>query len=134
MNLKLVAALLGAVLVHVAASANTLDLCQKAATNANRMGVVQKDKYTFSKSAACIPASPKHRFVYMLELRGLPNDVFRQIDFARDIKPSGLNQFCTDPDMRALLNAYDVDHRYYSEDGTFIGSILMQSQECGQRR
>lgn len=126
--------LLASCLLSGLAAAKTLDVCQKAAANANRMGVVQKDKYTFTKNAACIPGSPKHRFVYMLELRGLPNDVFRQINFARDIKPSGLNQFCTDPDMRALLNAYDVDHRYYSEDGTFIGSILMQSHECGQRR
>lgn len=126
--------LLASCLLPRLAEASSFEVCQKAAAGAARMGVVQKDKYTFTKSAACVPGSPKHRFVYMLELRGLPNDVFRQIDFARDIKPGGLNQFCTDPDMRALLNAYDVDHRYYSEDGTYIGSFLMQSRECGLRR
>lgn len=115
------------------AAAKTLDVCQKAAANVNRMGAVQKDKYTFAKNAACIPGSPKHRFVYMLELRGLPTDVARQINFEGDIKPGALNTFCTDPDMRAVLNAYDVDHRYYTESGVFAGSFLMQSRECDRR-
>lgn len=125
--------LLASCLLPGFAVAKTLDVCQKAAANVNRMGVVQKDKYTFTKSAGCVPSSPKHRFVYMLELRGLPVDVARQINFEGDIKPGALNTFCTDPDMRAVLNAYDIDHRYYTESGVFAGSFLMRSRECGQR-
>jgi hypothetical protein len=114
------------------AKENTFEFCKKAADNVTKMGITQKDKYTFVRGAGCIPGNPKNRFVYMLELRGISTDIIRHIDVARDIKPDGLRQFCTDPAMRALLNAYDVDHRYYLENGVYVGSFLMQSRECSK--
>lgn len=125
--------LAGAFLVPPAAHASSLELCKSTVDSVSKILPARKDRNTVVKNVGCVPGKPKNRFVYRLEISGLSQDILSQIDVNRDIKPDALNLFCTDPNMRAMLNAFDVDHRYYTERGVFVGSFLMESRECGRR-
>jgi len=125
--------LAGAFVAPLTAHASSLELCKSAVDKMSKFLPVRKDSNTVVKNVGCAPGQPKIRFVYRLEISGLSQDILSQIDVNKDIKPDALNLFCTDPNMRALLNEFDVDHRYYSERGVFVGSFLMESRECGRR-
>lgn len=125
--------LAGALIVPPVSHASSLELCKSTVATVSKTLPARKDRFTVVKNVGCAPGKPKNRFVYMLEVSGLSQDVLKQIDVSRDIKPDGLNVFCSDPNMRALLNAFNVDHRYYTERGVFIGSFLMEARECGRR-
>lgn len=125
--------LVGAFFAPLAANANSLQTCKTVADTVRKALPARKDSFTVVKSVGCVPGKPKNRFVYMLEVTGLNQDILKQIDVKKELKPGGLNQFCTDPNMRVLLNAFDVDHRYYTDLGVFIGSFLMKARECAGR-
>ncbi len=125
--------LAGAFFALPAAHASSLELCKSAVEKISKFLPVRKDSNTVVKNVGCAPGQHKIRFFYRLEISGLSQDILSQIDVNKDIKPDALNLFCTDPNMRALLNAFDVDHRYYTERGEFFGSFLMESRECGRR-
>jgi hypothetical protein len=116
--------------LSIPAFAGSLDLCKIVQSKLQASLPQQKDKYTFVTNTGCVQGSPKHRFVYMLEIRGLSKTQIIGINFNKDLKEGGLNQFCSDPNMRVLLNAFDVDHRYYDSSSVFLGSFLMSSKEC----
>lgn len=116
-------------LLPIAAYSNTMDICKKASEQTNKSLPAKKDNFTVVRETACLPGSPKIRFVYILEI-DVPLSVAKQINFAKEIKPGVKNTFCTDPNIRSVLNAFDVDHRYYVKDGSFAGSFLIQSSEC----
>lgn len=113
----------------IAAHSKTMDICKKASEQTNKSLPAKKDNFTVVRETACLPGKPKIRFVYILEI-DIPLSVAKQINFIKEIKPDVKNTFCTDPNIRALLNAFDVDHRYYVKDGSFAGSFLIQSSEC----
>jgi hypothetical protein len=115
------------------AHANTIEICKNTVDITRKILPLRKDSVTVVKNVLCAPGVLKNKFVYMLEVNGVAQDIVSQIDVTRDIKPDALNQFCTDPKLRALLNAFDVDHRYYTARGIFIGSFLMESRECSSR-
>lgn len=125
--------LAGAFVVPLTAHASSLELCKSTVDTVSKILPARKDSNTVVKNVGCVPGKPKNRFVYRLEISGLSQDTLKQIDVNKDVKPDALNLFCTDPNMRALLNAFDVDHRYYTERGVFVGSFLMESKECGRR-
>ncbi len=115
--------------VNIPAFAGSLDLCKTVQSRLQVSLPQQKDKYTFVTNVGCVQGSPKHRFVYMLEIRGLSKSQLKGLKL-KDLKEGSLNQFCSDPSMRALLNAFDIDHRYYDSSGLFLDSFLMSSKEC----
>ena len=125
--------LTGAFVVPLTAHASSLELCKSTVDTVSKILPARKDSNTVVKNVGCVPGKPKNRFVYRLEISGLSQDTLKEIDVNKDVKPDALNLFCTDPNMRALLNAFDVDHRYYTERGVFVGSFLMESRECGLR-
>jgi hypothetical protein len=122
--------LTGAFLCAPATYAGSLDVCKSTSDSIRKLLPARKDSMTVVKNVICAPGNPKNKFIYILEVSGIPLDVLNQMNMVRDIKPDGLNQFCTDPSMRSLLNAFDVDHRYYTDRGVFVGSFLMESGEC----
>jgi hypothetical protein len=113
----------------IAAHSTTMDVCKKTSEQTNKSLPAKKDNITVVRETGCLPGNPKIRFVYILEV-DIPLNVAKQINFAKDMKPGVKNTFCSDPNIRALLNAFDVDHRYYAKDGSFAGSFLIQSSEC----
>jgi len=109
--------------------ANTVQICKFVAAEMRKTLPLRKDNVTVIRSVDCILSKPKHRLVHIVEV-SIPVETLRQIDVNRDIKPSVLTTYCTDPAIRATLNAYDVDYRYYTQTGAFGGSFLMKSSEC----
>lgn len=107
----------------------TLEACKISISSVNKSLPIRKDNLTIVKEAACLPGSPKNRFVYILEV-GIDAELARKINFDKEIKPGVLKTFCTDPQVRNVINLYDVDHRYYTKKGEYVGSFLMTSKEC----
>ena len=132
MRLYLASFLIWMYWLPIAAHSTTMDVCKKASEQTNRSLPAKKDNITVVRETGCLPGNPKIRFVYILEV-DIPLNIAKQINFTRDLKPGVKNTFCSDPSIRALLNAFDVDHRYYTNDGSFAGSFLIQSSECNQK-
>lgn len=129
MRFSLIGLLVCIYLAPIAAHSTTMDVCKKASEQTNKSLPARKDNVTVVRETGCFQGNPKIRFVYILEVN-IPLDVAKQINFARDIKPGVKNTFCSDPNIRVVLNSFDIDHRYYTRDGSFAGSFLIQSSEC----
>jgi hypothetical protein len=113
----------------ISAHSGAMEICKEASEQANKLLPLKKDNVTVVRETGCFPGSPKIKFVYILEIN-VPIDSTRQLNFSKEIKPNVKNSFCSDPDIRSTLNLFDIDHRYYTKDGFFAGSFLIQSSEC----
>ena len=107
----------------------TIEACKYASQTTNKSLPIKKDNLTVLRETSCLAGSPKNRFIYILEIN-VSEDIARQLNFKKEIKPNVLNTFCSDPQVRVVLNAFDVDHRYYTTNGKYVGSFLMESKEC----
>jgi hypothetical protein len=110
-------------------SASSLDTYRLAAAEANKSFPIRKDRVTVLRSAICVKGSPKNVFTYVLDLE-VSKDLAKGVDFERGIKPDVVRTFCTDPKIRPVIEAFDVDHRYYANKGEFVGSFLITSKDC----
>ena len=109
-------------------SAN-IDTCKKVAETTNKSLPYKKDRITVVRETGCVIGKPKNKFVYVLDIDVNAEDI-RGINIGKDLKPDNLNIFCSDPNLRVVLKAFDIDHRYYARRGIFAGSFLMQDSEC----
>ncbi len=123
--------ILGSYLVFTSAIAQpaSIDICKYASQTTNKSLPIKKDNLTTLKETGCLISSPKNIFIYILEV-SVPAEIAKQINFNKEIKPNVLNTFCTDPQVRAVLNAFDIAHRYYTVKGEYVGSFSMASNEC----
>jgi hypothetical protein len=119
------------ILYIIAATCNayTLEVCKYASDRTNKTLPYRKDRVTVVRTTGCIAGNEKPIFVYVYDI-DIPLDIAQKINYNKDIKPDVLNTFCTDPDIRSTLNAFDIDTRYYSRNGSFAGSFKMTSKEC----
>lgn len=108
------------------------DSCQSIADDLNRLFPRKIDNITFLQKISCVPTKPKIRFVYYHEVRGMPLDVLKAINYD-DLKPDSLNYWCTDPNGKMMFLFYDVEYKYYTERRVFLGSFLLKFKECGNR-
>jgi hypothetical protein len=106
-----------------------MDACKSAASIISKSLPIKKDNVTLLRDVGCLPSSPKNKFIYIMEV-SVDAGLAKQINFNKEIKPGVLKTFCTDPQVRNLLNSYDIDHRYYTNSGEYVGSFLMVSKEC----
>ena len=111
------------------ANSETIEICKLASANANKSLPIKKDSVTTVRETGCISARPKNIFIYVLEI-SVKADVARKLNYEKDIKPEVLTLFCTDPKVRPVLNAFDIDNRYYTEKGEYVGSFFMTAKEC----
>ena len=115
--------------VFTQAETASLELCQSASQSVNKTLPMKKDNFTIVRETGCLSGKPKNIFLHILEVNA-PIELVRQIKFEEEMKPSVLNTYCTDPKVRPVLNAFDIDYRYYTKNGEFAGSFLMKSKEC----
>ena len=111
------------------AFASDLELCKQVANKINSTLPIQKDRLTTLKSVGCIPQSKKVILAYIHEVT-ISAESMKKINLEKEIKPNNLNTFCSDPNIRVVLNIFDVDFRYYTTDGKFGGSFSITSKEC----
>jgi hypothetical protein len=111
------------------ANSGTMEICKLASANTNKSLPIIKDSVTILRDTGCISASPKNIFLYILEL-SVTADVARKINYEKEIKPEVLTLYCTDPRVRPVLNAFDIDSRYYTKKGEYVGSFFMTAKEC----
>lgn len=111
------------------AHSETMEICKLASANTNKSLPIKKDNVTILRDTGCISASPKNIFIYFLEV-SVTADVAKRINYEKEIKPQVLTLYCTDPKVRVFLNAFDVDNRYYTKKGEFVGSFYMTAKEC----
>lgn len=90
---------------------------------------LRKDSITVVRDVGCLPGKPKHKLVHFVEVSAHIG-VLRQLDLSKEIKPDALRTYCTDPEIRPAIKAFDIDYRYYTIDGTFAGSFIMRESEC----
>jgi hypothetical protein len=115
--------------MSINSSAQTLDECKATSQIVNKSLPIKKDNLTILRETACITGMKKQKFIYIMEV-SLSKEDANNIDFKYTLKPRVLNTFCSDPQVRVILNAFDVDHHYYTKNGEFMGSFLMSSIEC----
>jgi Co/Zn/Cd efflux system component len=113
----------------VLAQSATIDLCKSASQIMNKSLPIKKDNLTIMRETSCLPSSPKIKFLHIMEISS-PIEMVKQIDFKTAIKPNVLNTYCTDPQVRVVLNAFDIEYRYYTNKGEYVGTFLMTSKEC----
>jgi hypothetical protein len=109
--------------------AQTMSMCKSVAAELNKTLPIKKDRLTTIRETGCVPGKPKNTFLYVLEVDASLADM-QALNLKKDIKPNVLNTFCTDPKVRPVLEAYDVDNRYFTLKGEFAGSFLMTAKEC----
>jgi len=121
------------VVLASAGSANATDMkvCKSVSQRLQSTLPIKVDRFTKITNISCIPSSSKVVLAYIHELT-VPLDVAKSIDFAREIKPGSLNFFCSDPQGRSVINAFDVMMRYYLPNGTYVGSFSISTRDCNR--
>ena len=107
----------------------TMSVCKAVASELKKSLPIKKDNLTTIRDVGCLQSKPKNLLIYILEVDALLSAV-KMIDFNKELKPINLRIFCSDPKIRPVLDAYDIDHRYYTIKGDFAGSFLLSSKEC----
>lgn len=125
--IKLVLAL--SLLQIIPAKAQSMAMCKAVASELRNQLPIKKDNLTTIRDVGCLPGKPKNMLIYVLEVDAQLS-ALKAINFNKDMKPSNLRIFCSDPNIRPVLEAYDIDNRYYTIKGDFAGSFLMSSKEC----
>ncbi len=123
------AAVTATFVLSLPAHATTMETCKLAASQMSKSLPLRKDNITVIRSVGCVASNPKNRFVHIVDVTA-PLEVMRQIDLNAEIKPSVLMTYCTDPQIRITLDAFDMEYRYYTQQGRFAGSFLMKASEC----
>jgi hypothetical protein len=114
------------------ASSDTFGLCKFVADNARKSLPIRVDKLTEMTNVTCLSLSNKVVLVYIAEVN-LTEEYLSAIDL-RALKPAMLNTWCSDPNMKRTLEVFDVNYRYYLQDGLFIGNIELKNTECRGRK
>lgn len=120
--------ILMAIVASSSAGATSMEACKNTSKITNQYLPQKKDSITTVKSTACFPGNSKNKFIYLLEVSTSLHNA-KKVNFG-EIKRDVINTLCTDPNTRALINAYDVEYRYYTNDGTFVASYMISSNEC----
>ena len=111
------------------ANASDMKLCKIVAERLQETLPIQVDRFTKVTNISCVPSSKKVVLAYMHEISA-PIDIVKSINFEREIKPSSLNFFCTDPAGQATLSAFDITKRFYTETGVYVGAFFVRKSEC----
>jgi len=107
----------------------SMEVCKLAAETINKMVPLRKDRFTVMRQAGCLAGKPKNKLIHILDIE-VEAELAKEVDFKNGIKPDVLNTYCSDPQIRPTLDAFDIDFRYYAKKGVFVGSFLITSKEC----
>jgi hypothetical protein len=113
----------------IPAKAQSMAMCKAVAAEMRNQLPIKKDNLTTIRDVGCLPGKPKNIMINILDVDA-PLSALKTIDFNKDMKPSNLRIYCSDPKIRPVLEAFDIDNRYYTLKGDFGGSFLMSSKEC----
>lgn len=113
---------------NIHAQTTNYEMCIKVAAEISKTFPIRKDDLTVLKSAVCTKGNPKNDIWYIHEV-DINKEQIKFIDL-QNLKPNIRNLWCSDPDLRYTLNAYNIGFRYYIKDGTYIRAFSLKSLEC----
>lgn len=111
------------------ANASDMKRCKIVAERLEETLPIKVDRFTKVTKILCVPSTNKVVLAYIHEISA-PIDILKSINFEREIKPSSLNFFCTDPAGQATLSAFDITKRFYTETGVYVGAYFVRKNEC----
>lgn len=118
--------------VNAQTSSSAFSTCKFVADKARKSLPIQIDSLTKMVNVTCVELFDRPLLLYVAEVK-LTSDYLHAIDL-QSIKPVVLNTWCTDPNMRVVLEMFDVNYRYYLIDGVFIGDIKLKNTQCDGNR
>ena len=107
------------------ALADTLSDCNGQAAEINKSAPQQIDKITILTNAIWTSDGGKVTLQYN-------NRITEAVDVNRlnGLKPVMLNQWCTNPELRPLLNIINIRYSYMDSKGKFLSNINLSKREC----
>jgi hypothetical protein len=105
--------------------ADTLSNCNEQAAEINKSAPQQIDKITILTNAVCTSDGGKVTLQYN-------NKLTEPVDLNKlnGLKSIMLNQWCTNPDLKPLLNIINIRYSYMDSKGKFLANIDLSKKEC----
>lgn len=111
--------------LSASALADTLSNCNEQAAEINKSAPQQIDKITILTNAVCTSDGGKVTLQYN-------NKLTETVDLNKltGLKTVMLNQWCTNPDLKPLLNIINIRYSYMDNKGKFLANIDLSKKEC----
>ena len=112
----------------VSARADLLTDCNQTASEVNRSTPQVLDNITTLLNAICFKDGGAVTLSYRNRLSVNPGAVTQAN--LNNLRPGMVNSWCTDPDMRALINQVNIQYTYSDAGGRFVGKIDLSRRDC----
>lgn len=99
--------------------------CNDVASSINQSAPQAIDKITTLVNSACFAEGRSVVLQYRMRL----SVTGEQVDLNR-LKPNMVNSWCTDPQLRPLLNYINVQYSYSDPQGRYIGRVDISQRNC----
>ena len=105
--------------------ADNLSNCNEQSAEINKSTPQQIDKITILTNAVCTSDGGKVTLQYNAKLT-------ESVDINRliGLKTVMLNQWCTNPDLKPLINIINIRYSYMDSKGKFLTNIDLSKKEC----
>ncbi len=110
------------------ARADLLTDCNQTASEVNRSTPQVLDNITTLINAVCFRDGGAVTLSYRNRLSVNPGAVTQAN--LNNLRPGMVNSWCTDPDMRVLINQVNIQYTYSDAAGRFIGKIDLSRRDC----
>ena len=110
------------------ARADLLTDCNQTASEVNRSTPQVLDNITTLINAVCFRDGGAVTLSYRNRLTVNPGTVTQAN--LNNLRPGMVNSWCTDPDMRVLINQVNIQYTYSDAAGRFIGKIDLSKRDC----
>jgi len=107
------------------------DYCLEMSKSVNSKSPMKIDEVTTAKGSGCKKSNP-HIFQYYYYIdREVMSEQMSLVNSAlKDAKPNVLKNWCSNPDMLALLGLYDVEYVYRDIKEQYLGSVEIKERDC----
>ncbi len=112
-------------LLPTAHASGLLAECNDVASSINQSAPQAIDKITTLVNSACFADGRSVVLQYRMRL----SVTGQQVDLNR-LKPNMVNSWCTDPQLRPLLNYINVQYSYSDPQGRYIGRVDISQRNC----
>lgn len=110
------------------ARADLLTDCNQTASEVNRSTPQVLDNITTLLNAVCFRDGGAVTLSYRNRLSVNPGAVTQAN--LNNLRPGMVNTWCTDPDMRVLINQVNIQYTYSDAAGRFVGKIDLSRRDC----
>jgi hypothetical protein len=110
-------------------NADLLSTCNSMASDLNKQLPMQVDNITTWKATICMQAADVVTLRYMYTINVASNKV-TQKDLTDNVRQAQLNQWCSSPDLRKILNLVNIEAVYNDQLGIYIGKLVHSKSMC----